>query len=90
MAEPTTEHLRLPELTDEQREQLLQRVAETGAMLLRIAEAIAPSVQAAARELARAVQTLQKAGYLTEDGKPVKRPDRPDWASPYGPPLRRR
>lgn len=39
MAEPTTEHLRLPELTDEQREQLLQRAAETGAMLRLIVEA---------------------------------------------------
>jgi hypothetical protein len=90
MHERPTEPLRVPELTDEQQEQLLHQVATTMAYMRRIAEAVLPSVNAVAREMAKAFQALQQAGYIDEDGQVVKRPDRPAWASPYGPPPRGR
>ena len=47
----------------------------------------AANVAKAFEELAR---SLREAGLVTEDGRPVKRPDRPAWQSPYGPPRRGR
>ncbi|KFG08121.1 hypothetical protein [Streptomyces scabiei] len=79
-----------PQLTDEQREQLLRSVANVSAALRELVEACLPAVQAAAQQFAQITQALQAAGYLDEDGKPVKRPDRPAWQSPYGPAPRRR
>ncbi|MBP5883153.1 hypothetical protein QBA57_28695 [Streptomyces scabiei] len=79
-----------PQLTDEQREQLLRSVAAVSAALQELVEACLPAVQAAAQQFAQITQALQAAGYLDEDGKPVKRPDRPAWQSPYGPAPRRR
>lgn len=90
MHEHPTEPFRLAELTDEQREQLLHQVATAMAYARRIMEAILPSVNAAAREMAKAFQALQQAGYIDEDGQVVKQRDRPAWASPYGPPPRGR
>jgi hypothetical protein len=80
----------MPELTDEQREQLLRNVAEVYAAINTFAQALIPQVQAAARAFAEIGQQLQRAGFLDEHGKPTKRPDRPAWLSPYGPPTRRR
>lgn len=74
-----------PELTEQQREQLLHSIATAVSVLHQVAEAVLPSVQAAARELAQAFEALRQAGYIDEDGKPVQRADRPAWASPYGP-----
>ncbi|MGC5034123.1 hypothetical protein ACPXCS_06160 [Streptomyces sp. DT190] len=90
MHERPTEPLRATKLTPEQQEQLLHQLATTMAYMRQIAEAILPSVNAAAREMVKAFQALQQAGYIDEDGQPVKRPDRPAWASPYGPPPRGR
>ncbi|MDX2566066.1 hypothetical protein PV413_23785 [Streptomyces scabiei] len=80
----------LAQLTDEQREQMLQRIVTVTAEIRRIAEAVAPAVIAAVTELNKAMQALREAGLLDEDFKPVQRSDRPAWQSPYGPPSRRR
>jgi superfamily II helicase len=90
MHERPTEPPRMLELTDQQREQLLHQVATAMAYTRQIVEAVLPSINAAAREMAKAFQALQQAGYIDEDGQAVKRPDRPAWISPYGPPPRRR
>ncbi|MDX2552590.1 MULTISPECIES: hypothetical protein [Streptomyces] len=79
-----------PQLTDEQREQLLRSVAAVSAALQELVEACLPAVQAAAQQFAQITQALQAAGYLDEDGKPAKPADRPAWQSPYGPAPRRR
>jgi uncharacterized protein with von Willebrand factor type A (vWA) domain len=79
-----------PEITAEQREQLLRNVAETFAAIDRFARALWPQLEAAARAFAELGQQLQDAGLIDADGKPTARPDRPAWVSPYGPPPRRR
>lgn len=82
----TTDHWpAVPELTEQQREQLLRSIATAASILHQVAEAVLPSVHAAARDLAKVVEALRQAGYIEEDGKPVQRADRPAWASPYGP-----
>jgi uncharacterized protein with von Willebrand factor type A (vWA) domain len=80
----------MPELTDEQREQLLRNATEVYAAINAFARALLPQVQAAARAFVDLGRQLQDAGFLDENGKPTKRPDRPAWLSPYGPPTRRR
>ncbi|MER8219719.1 hypothetical protein ABTZ58_03795 [Streptomyces sp. NPDC094143] len=90
MHERPTEPLRVPELTDEQREQLLRNVAEVHAAINAFVQAVIPQVQAAARAFAQISAQLQRAGLLDADGKPTARPDRPAWQTPYGPPTRRR
>lgn len=89
MHERPTEPPRMPELTDEQREQLLRNVAKVHAAINAFARALIPQVQAAARAFVDLGQQLQQAGLLDADGQPTKRPDRPAWLSPYGPPQRR-
>lgn len=79
----------MPELTDEQREQLARSVAEVTALMRRWVESLVPAVTAAAQDLARAFATLQQAGLVDEDGRPTRPADRPAWASPYGPPPKR-
>ena len=79
-----------PQLTDEQREQLLRSVANVTAALRQFAEALAPAALAMGQEFAKLSQALQAAGYLDDDGKPIKPADRPAWQSPYGPPTRGR
>lgn len=74
-----------PELTERQREQLAHSITTAMNVVHQVAEAVLPSVHAAARELAKAFEALRQAGYIEEDGKPVQRADRPAWASPYGP-----
>lgn len=49
------------------------------------AEALRPVLE----QIARSFQALREAGAIDEDGKPARRPDRPAWQSPYGPPQRR-
>jgi hypothetical protein len=78
------------QLTDEQRKQLLNSVANVTAALRAFAEALVPAVQAMGQEFTQLVNALQAAGYLDEDGKPIEHPDRPAWQSPYGPAPRRR
>ncbi|MFD5266730.1 hypothetical protein [Streptomyces sp. NPDC058335] len=90
MHERPAEPLRVPELTDEQREQLLNNVAELHAAITKFAQALIPQLQAAAQAFVDFGRQLQDAGLIDADGKPIARPDRPAWASPYGPPPRRR
>ncbi|CAL9502616.1 hypothetical protein [Streptomyces sp. enrichment culture] len=78
-----------PNLTDEQREQLLRNVAELHAAFDRFARALWPQLEAAARAFAEIGRQLQDAGLIDADGKPTTRPDRPAWQTPYGPPQRR-
>lgn len=77
-------------ITDEQRDEMLRRIVTVTAEIRKIAEAVAPAVVAAAQELARAFAALRDAGLLDDDGKPIARPDRPAWQSPYGPAHRRK
>ncbi|MEI5522509.1 hypothetical protein WB388_18060 [Streptomyces brasiliscabiei] len=79
----------LVQLTDEQREQMLQRIVTVTAEIRKIAEAVAPAVIAAVTELNKAMQALREAGLLDDDYKPIRPADRPAWQSPYGPPPRR-
>jgi hypothetical protein len=79
-----------PQLTDEQREQLLERVVTVVAEIRKMAELVAPAVIAAVANLNQALEGLREAGLLDEDFKPIKPADRPAWQSPYGPPARRR
>lgn len=90
MHERPTEPLRIPELTDEQREQLLRNVAEVHAAIAKFAQALIPQLKAAAQAFTDLGRQLQDAGLIDADGKPTKRPDRPAWLTPYGPPPRRR
>ena len=75
-----------PQLTDEQREQLLRSVANLAAEIRAFVEALVPAAQAAGQQFAQLANALQAAGYLDEKGKPIERPARPAWQSPYGPP----
>jgi uncharacterized protein with von Willebrand factor type A (vWA) domain len=71
-------------------EQLLRNVTEVYAAINAFTRALIPQVQAAARAFNDLGQQLQRAGFLDEHGQATKRPDRPAWLSPYGPPTRRR
>lgn len=53
------------------------------------AEAMRPAMESAAAALAEFGRIVRRAGVIDEQGQPVKRPDRPPWQSPYGPPRRR-
>ncbi|GGV68958.1 hypothetical protein GCM10010294_25230 [Streptomyces griseoloalbus] len=77
-----------PQLTEEQREQLLRNAAEVHAAIDRFARALIPQVQAAAKAFADLGRQLQDAGLIDADGKPT-RTDRPAWQTPYRPPQRR-
>lgn len=61
-----------PQLTDEQREQLLRSVAAVSASVHELIQACVPIAQAAARQYAQITQALQAAGYLDENGKPIE------------------
>lgn len=79
----------MPEITDEQRAQMLERIVTTVAEIRKMAEVVAPAVIAAVAKLTEAMEGLREAGILDEDFKPIKAADRPAWQSPYGPPRRR-
>ncbi|MFI7137212.1 hypothetical protein ACIBQ5_05415 [Streptomyces massasporeus] len=54
-------------------------------------QAMQPALQAAAAAARKFTEALQTTATVqAPHGKPVKRPDRPAWASPYGPPPRGR
>ncbi|MDX5569833.1 hypothetical protein PYK79_50095 [Streptomyces sp. ID05-04B] len=78
------------EITDEERDAMLRRIVTVTAEIRKIAEAVAPAVVAAVKELEKAFAALKDAGLLDDDGKPIAPKDRPAWASPYGPPPHRR
>jgi hypothetical protein len=78
-----------PQLTDEQREQLLERIVTVVAEIRKMAELVAPAIVAAVTQLNQAMEGLREAGILDDDYKPIKAADRPAWQSPYGPPPRR-
>jgi transposase-like protein len=69
-------------------EELRAAVAQLRAVMQAWVEAVAPAVQAAAEQLARAMEQLREAGVIDDQGRPSRR-DRPAWQSPYGPPRRR-
>ena len=79
-----------PQITDEQREEMLQRIVTVTAEIRKMAELVAPAVIKALAELKTAMDGLREARLLDEDYKPIQRSDRPAWQSPYGPPSRRR
>ncbi|MFE2912846.1 hypothetical protein [Kitasatospora indigofera] len=76
-----------------EREQLLRDLAALTAQCQTTAivmfEALAPVARALVAQFAELQSALQDAGLLDADGKPTRRPDRPAWQSPYGPPTRR-
>lgn len=78
-----------PQLTDEQREQLLRSMASAHAAILQLAQACIPLLRAAAEQFVLHTEALKQAGLLDEDGKPVTPTAQPAWQSPYGPPPRR-
>lgn len=78
------------QITDEQREQMLERIVTVVAEIRKMAELVVPAVTAAIAELSKALEGLREAGFLDDDYKPITRADRPAWQSPYGPPSRRR
>ncbi|MFB7029653.1 MULTISPECIES: hypothetical protein [unclassified Streptomyces] len=53
------------------------------------AEQLRTALQAVADALTLFADHLRAAGLLDKDGHPTRRPDRPAWQSPYGPPPRR-
>ncbi|MDX3069170.1 hypothetical protein PV518_44750, partial [Streptomyces sp. ND04-05B] len=63
----------------------LYSMASAHAAIFQFAQACIPIVLAAAEQFTQHTEALKQAGLLDEDGKPVQRPDRPAWASPYGP-----
>ncbi|MER7815633.1 hypothetical protein [Streptomyces sp. NPDC096153] len=77
-----------PQLTDEQREALLARMAEITHQFRQMIEAVLPAVRAAAEQAAQVFAALQAAGLVDEDGKPTRPADRPAWQTPYGPPQK--
>ncbi|MFC9847767.1 hypothetical protein ACFWFF_01455 [Streptomyces sp. NPDC060223] len=77
MHERATEPVRIPELTAEQREQMLRSVAAVTAGLRQVAEAFVPVVAAAAQQFTQIAKALQDAGYLDEEYKPIQAADRP-------------
>ncbi|MEH0426611.1 hypothetical protein QBB34_09810 [Streptomyces stelliscabiei] len=79
-----------PQITDEQREQLLQRTAELHTALAKFAESFLPMARAIVDAYTQLGRQLRNAGLLDEEGQPVKPADRPAWQSPYGPAPRRR
>ena len=87
---PDTETPMQARITDEQRDQMLQRIVTVVADIRKMAQLVVPAVTAAATELNQALDQLRDAGLLDEDFKPITTPDRPAWQSPYGPPTRRR
>jgi hypothetical protein len=60
---------------------------------VRAARAYAAAARPVVEELARGIQAygraLRAARVIDQDGRPVRRPERPAWQSPYGPPGRR-
>lgn len=69
---------------------LQARVREAHQAIRDFVEAMRPAIEEAGRWVAQAAEALRQAGVIDEDGKPVRRSDRPAWQSPYGPPNRRR
>lgn len=78
------------QITDEQRDEMLERIVTVVAEIRMMAELVAPAVVAAVSQLNQALDGLREAGLLDEEYKPIKPADRPAWQSPYGPPPRRR
>ncbi|MDX2800095.1 hypothetical protein [Streptomyces scabiei] len=69
----------------------IARARETWEAFVRVyAQAIGNAIAEIAKAFDEFVRQLREAGLVNEDGTPAKRPDRPAWQSPYGPPRRRR
>lgn len=60
---------------------------------IRLARAYAAAALPVMEELTRGLEAygraLRAAHVIDQDGRPVRRPDRPTWQSPYGPARRR-
>ncbi|MEV0443506.1 hypothetical protein AB0I84_13200 [Streptomyces spectabilis] len=65
------------------------RIREMHDAVITFMHAYAKAARPLLEEAGRASQTMHDAGLAARDGKPVRRPDRPAWQSPYGPPARR-
>lgn len=59
------------QITDEQRDAMLQRIVTVVAEIRQIAEVVAPAVIAAVAQLNQALEGLREAGLLDEDFKPI-------------------
>ncbi|MEV2249376.1 hypothetical protein AB0I94_02265 [Streptomyces sp. NPDC050147] len=68
---------------------LADRIREVQNAMTDLMHAYAEAIRPVMEELGRAFQTMREAGLVEDDGKPARRPDRPAWQSPYGPPTRR-
>ncbi|WP_445524772.1 hypothetical protein [Streptomyces cyslabdanicus] len=84
------------ELRQEQPEPWAEIADEASLSVAQVRERYAAVVHAygkaaaeAARVIATAARALRQAGLVNQDGRPIRRPDRPAWQSPYGPPPRR-
>ncbi|MFC8124678.1 hypothetical protein [Streptomyces sp. NPDC057302] len=66
-----------------------ERIREVQDAMTAFMRAYAEAVRPLLKEVGRAFQTMRDAGLVDDDGKPTRRPDRPAWQSPYGPPKRR-
>ncbi|MFD3574743.1 hypothetical protein [Streptomyces sp. NPDC058644] len=75
-----------PEITRAVADRMREAQTAMTAFMRAYAEAARPLIE----EAGRAFQTMRDAGLIDDDGKPARRPDRPAWQSPYGPPRRRR
>ncbi|GGZ80332.1 hypothetical protein ACFOOM_07660 [Streptomyces echinoruber] len=65
--------------------------ALAGEMMQRLRDAFRPLVASWAAAMQRLVDAAQHLQATASKGQPVRRrPDRPAWQSPYGPPLKRR
>ncbi|MCI3271418.1 hypothetical protein [Streptomyces cylindrosporus] len=67
----------MPEITDEQRDRMLERIVTVVAEIRKMAELVAPAIVAAVAQMKEAMDGLREAGLLDEDYKPIKPTDRP-------------
>lgn len=77
--------VRMPRFTPEQRARIGRAI---DAMLKRIREALRPVIRAV-RDAAQAIAQAAASFHRYADTVNGRRPDRPAWASPYGPAPRR-
>lgn len=70
-------------------EQVQQVVGMWQGVIRAYREALRPVLAEAVKVWDAYVQALRDAGVMDDEGKPVRRRDRPAWQSPYGPPQKR-
>lgn len=75
-------------ITDVVIDEAPDRAREVHDTLRSFMRAYAEAMRPVMEQLARSFQAMRDAGLVDESGKPARRPDRPAWQSPYGPPQR--